>query len=222
MRRQNESLVCVAGHVRRNCDRSTASSARGVSRPWLDAAALAGDVVRCSSLAQGLARPNTPRSSHDSQPDESMTRPPPAATSSPAPAWASARLALGGLLARRRPAVRRPGVDPLNPLAPRPPHFPAKAKRVIHLFMNGGPSHVDTFDPKPLLDEVRRQAAAAAGNLRTERKTGAALAVAVQVPEVRPERHRGQRAVRARRPSASTTSASSARCTPTCRTTSRR
>ena len=35
----------------------------------------------------------------------------------------------------------------LNPLEPRGPHFPGKAKRVIHLFMNGGPSHVDTFDP---------------------------------------------------------------------------
>src|SRR4051812_15597446 len=39
----------------------------------------------------------------------------------------------------------------LNPLAPKSPHFPGKAKRVIHLFMNGGPSQVDTFDPKPAL-----------------------------------------------------------------------
>jgi Protein of unknown function (DUF1501) len=38
-----------------------------------------------------------------------------------------------------------------NPFAARPPHFPARAKRVIFLFMKGGPSHVDTFDPKPLL-----------------------------------------------------------------------
>ena len=38
-----------------------------------------------------------------------------------------------------------------NPLAPRPPHFTPRAKRVIFLFMNGGPSHVDTFDPKPAL-----------------------------------------------------------------------
>ena len=36
-----------------------------------------------------------------------------------------------------------------NPMAPREGHFPAKAKSVIHLFMNGGPSQVDTFDPKP-------------------------------------------------------------------------
>ncbi len=37
----------------------------------------------------------------------------------------------------------------VNPLAPKPPHFAPKAKRIIHLFMNGGPSQVDTFDPKP-------------------------------------------------------------------------
>jgi hypothetical protein len=39
-----------------------------------------------------------------------------------------------------------------SPLAPKPGHFAAKAKRVIFLFMNGGPSHVDTFDPKPELE----------------------------------------------------------------------
>jgi len=38
-----------------------------------------------------------------------------------------------------------------NPLAPRPTHFPPRARRVIFLFMPGGPSQVDTFDPKPLL-----------------------------------------------------------------------
>lgn len=38
-----------------------------------------------------------------------------------------------------------------NPLAPKAPLFPARAKRVVFLFMKGGPSHVDTFDPKPLL-----------------------------------------------------------------------
>ncbi len=43
------------------------------------------------------------------------------------------------------------GKKPLNPLAARQSHFPAKAKRVIWLFMNGGPSHVDTWDYKPEL-----------------------------------------------------------------------
>ena len=39
----------------------------------------------------------------------------------------------------------------LNPMSPKPAQFPSKIKHVIHLFMNGGPSHVDTFDPKPEL-----------------------------------------------------------------------
>jgi hypothetical protein len=39
----------------------------------------------------------------------------------------------------------------LDPLAPKPPHFPAKAKRVIFLYMSGGVSHVDSWDPKPRL-----------------------------------------------------------------------
>ncbi|MGE0760804.1 MAG: DUF1501 domain-containing protein [Pirellulaceae bacterium] len=61
-----------------------------------------------------------------------------------------------------------------NPLLPKAPHFPTKAKRVIHLFMNGGPSHVDTFDPKPALQRYAGQELPT-GNLRTERKTGAAF-----------------------------------------------
>src|SRR2546426_7467680 len=45
----------------------------------------------------------------------------------------------------------------VNPLAPRPAHFPAKAKSVIWLFMNGGPSHVDTWDYKPELTKCDGQ-----------------------------------------------------------------
>ena len=44
-----------------------------------------------------------------------------------------------------------------NPLAPKPPHFAAKAKSVIFLFMAGGPSHLETFDPKPLLNKLDGQ-----------------------------------------------------------------
>src|SRR3954466_11672811 len=46
-----------------------------------------------------------------------------------------------------------------NPLAPKPPHSPenAKAKSVIFLFMAGGPSHLETFDPKPLLNKLNGQ-----------------------------------------------------------------
>ena len=44
-----------------------------------------------------------------------------------------------------------------NPLAPKAPQFPAKAKSVIFLFMAGGPSHLETFDPKPLLNRLNGQ-----------------------------------------------------------------
>ena len=44
-----------------------------------------------------------------------------------------------------------------NPLRPRPPALPAKAKSVIFLMMNGGPSQVDTFDPKPMLEKYAGQ-----------------------------------------------------------------
>jgi len=65
-------------------------------------------------------------------------------------------------------------VTSLNPLAVKGSQFPGKAKRVIHLFMNGGPSHVDTFDPKPLLEKYAGKPLPT-GNLATERKTGAAF-----------------------------------------------
>jgi hypothetical protein len=61
-----------------------------------------------------------------------------------------------------------------SPLAPRAPHFAARARRVVHLFMNGGPSHVDTFDPKPLLDKYHGKPLPSP-NLRTERKTAGAM-----------------------------------------------
>src|SRR3954462_8235025 len=61
-----------------------------------------------------------------------------------------------------------------SPLAPHAPHFAPRAKRVIHFFLNGGPSHVDTFDPKPALAKYAGQPLPAE-NLRTERKTGAAF-----------------------------------------------
>jgi hypothetical protein len=67
----------------------------------------------------------------------------------------------------------RAGPD-LQPLAPRRPHHSAKAKRVIHIFANGGPSQVDTFDPKPLLKKYHGQALPGE-HLATERKTGAAF-----------------------------------------------
>src|SRR5262245_13174668 len=64
-----------------------------------------------------------------------------------------ASLGLAGLMASRGMLhAGEPGAA-VAPLAPKAPPLPARAKRVIHLFMNGGPSHVDTFDPKPMLDK---------------------------------------------------------------------
>ena len=45
-----------------------------------------------------------------------------------------------------------------GPLTPKSPHFPAKAKRVVHIFAQGAPSHVDTWDPKPALARYDGQA----------------------------------------------------------------
>ena len=59
-------------------------------------------------------------------------------------------LGLTSLLAKDF-GTRAGAADPVNPLAQRSPHFAPTAKRVIFLFMSGGPSHVDLFDPKPRL-----------------------------------------------------------------------
>ena len=58
-------------------------------------------------------------------------------------------IALGSLLAES--LFASPAAKPGNPLAPRPPHFPARAKRVIYLHMVGAPSQLDLFDRKPEL-----------------------------------------------------------------------
>ncbi len=84
---------------------------------------------------------------------------------SPSPAFRSRRsflrragnglglLALAGLLDHQGLLAAAEDDRALHPLAPRPPHFPAKAKSVIWLFMNGGPSQVDTWDYKPDLEK---------------------------------------------------------------------
>jgi hypothetical protein len=61
-----------------------------------------------------------------------------------------------------------------SPLGVRAAHFVPKARRVIHFFLNGGPSHVDTFDPKPALAKYAGRSLPNE-NLRTERKTGVAF-----------------------------------------------
>lgn len=85
-------------------------------------------------------------------------------------------LGLAGILAQDGSLVNAAPKKPAsgNLLAPKPSHFAPKAKHIIHLFMNGGPSQVDTFDPKPALKKYNGQRPPAA-NLKTERKTGGLL-----------------------------------------------
>src|SRR5262245_4926016 len=68
-------------------------------------------------------------------------------------------VALSSVLADAGLLAAESHVEPVakNPLAPRAPHYAPKAKRLIFLFMNGGPSHVDTFDPKPELTKRHGQ-----------------------------------------------------------------
>ncbi len=54
-------------------------------------------------------------------------------------------------------AIAAGGTADAATTGPRPPHFPAKARSVIFLFMEGGPSHIDTFDPKPLINRLDGQ-----------------------------------------------------------------
>jgi len=83
-------------------------------------------------------------------------------------------LGLASLLAETGAAATAPAASGASPLLPRAPHFAGRAKRIIHFFLNGGPSHVDTFDPKPAL-AVHAGKPLPYENLRTERKTGMAF-----------------------------------------------
>src|SRR5437899_8428010 len=66
------------------------------------------------------------------------------------------RIALASLLSD---TLLGADTKPLNPTAPKPPHFPAKVKSVIYLFMAGGPSQFELFDYKPKLQEYNGKAA---------------------------------------------------------------
>jgi len=83
-------------------------------------------------------------------------------------------LALGSLMRDAGLVAGTQTAEGLDPLAVKAPHFPAKAKHVIHLYMSGGPSQLDTFDYKPALERYAGKMLPT-GNLITERKTGAAF-----------------------------------------------
>src|SRR5688572_27324313 len=76
-------------------------------------------------------------------------------------------LLLPGILSKLL-ADAAPG--PVDPLAPRPPHFPARAQRVIFIFSNGGVSHMDTFDPKPALFAADGKTTGVGGGLSNQQR----------------------------------------------------
>jgi len=78
-------------------------------------------------------------------------------------------LGLAATLAQNLPAAPPASA---SPLAPKPPHFAPRAKRIIHLYMNGGPSQVDTFDYKPELAKQAGQRPDITKDLKTENGTG--------------------------------------------------
>ena len=87
-------------------------------------------------------------------------------------------------------------------LAPKTPHHRPRAKSIIWLFMEGGPSHIDFFDPKPLVNKLAGQVPA--GELQTgdsARRTrgGADLAESADLETIRPKRHVGLQLAAARR-----------------------
>jgi len=120
-------------------------------------------------------------------------------------------LGLSSLLAEQELLA---GPEARGPLSPKRPHFAPRAKRVIHFFCNGGPSHVDTFDPKPALAKYAGQPLPA--TLLTERKTGAAFPSPFKFQKY------GESGLEISEIFAKTAWPSSARCSPTCRTTSPR
>ena len=84
------------------------------------------------------------------------------------------RQMLGGIGALSTGAVWSTAFADFSPEPVLGPHFPARAKRVIHLFMNGGPFQADLFDPKPALEKYAGQKPKGA-DLLTERPTGGLL-----------------------------------------------
>ncbi len=95
----------------------------------------------------------------------------------------------GLLAAEPTPAVTASGRGAPNPFAPKPTHFPARAKQVIFLYMSGGPSHVDLFDPKPELVRLAGQPIPDSfGTFKTRRAVGKNKLL----PPLRPFQRRGQ------------------------------
>ena len=93
-------------------------------------------------------------------------------------------------------------------MSPKPPHFPTRAKHVVFLFMNGAPSQVDTFDPKPALEKYHGTPYHGPHAGRLQRPAGRPPdEVAVPVRQARPERAARSAACFRTRPGSPTTCA---------------
>src|SRR6202789_2707604 len=79
-------------------------------------------------------------------------------------------VAFTSLLASESKAAENPRAT--GALAPKPGHLPAKAKNCIFLMMEGGPSHIDTFDPKPRLAELHLQEFVREGQQKSAMESG--------------------------------------------------
>lgn len=100
-------------------------------------------------------------------------------------------IALAAMLANEQRPVAASGaqVRNANPLAAKETHFAPRARRVIWLFMHGGPSHVDLFDPKPELQRLAGKALPESfGEVMTRRK----VAANPLLPAIKPFRHHGE------------------------------
>src|SRR4051812_26785572 len=81
-------------------------------------------------------------------------------------------VALTALLSRNLGAAEAPHSMTTGPLSPKVGHFPAKAKNCIFLMMEGGPSHIDTFDPKPKLTQLHLQEFTREGKMKSAMESG--------------------------------------------------
>ncbi len=95
----------------------------------------------------------------------------------------SAMLAERGLLAADAGGeASRTAAQPAKPMAPRPPHFPGRAKRVLHIFCTGAVSHLDTWDYKPALIKRHGQPMPGVEKLITFQGENGNLAQPLEVP----------------------------------------
>ena len=99
-------------------------------------------------------------------------------------------LALGWMLQQDAALAASTGKSTAAPfdLRPKQPHFAAKAKRVIFIYISGGPSTIDMFDPKPASRKVRRQACALRNQGQGAERLAADHGESVDVQPSRPER----------------------------------